>query len=802
MVQLVPENQELSRNMYGPLPMTTHSFLGIKTAEGSFQSVIENAVDNDLVVQRIRETDCCIWDECSMGSARLLELFHSIASKIRGNDFPFGGMQVILVGDWLQLKPVPGKFDLGRPMFYSPIFPKLFPHTIELDVIHRQNSSEEQFLGILHDIRKGRCNAGTAQAIRYLVRPIPDLHEKEVVHLFYKNLYVDTHTYMELTKLPGERLQFSGIVEGNVTGMKYPSPKVLYCKEGAPVICTYNVNSKIHNGTRGYFVLKTSSGEAVINVNGGKYTLKEVTWYNMNDEGQVVGSFRQIPLKLNWASTTHKAQGLQLPAICIHSSYEFTCGLIYTAMSRVKSLNDIQVMDFDPRHVLNRDDEIEELRELIPFKQFDDDFVNCCAMAIDRMQECSDTDSSITANNTASVMSEDSEQCENNNAGQLDGNATEQELEGEIMADLFEEVNQPEQGNSKDYFESINATIEDIIETLSKGDHLCQPPDDFDYEQFFKCLIDKSVMRNGVISEKKNTLVALAIQHMEDSVCIVRHAWNKMYSFIKDKVPENTKETRFTTATTKKWYAKTMLLMKASPEFCILARKFLDGIQHKEYGSIEFSVCEYSLMANILEGVFQNLLSVLAITVSDVKREAYCTFNVDDMDEQGKGKIRFIGGWVASRLLKASRLYISSNMNSEGKVVLEKVQKEISKLKVLENLIVVPYDILCKDTKYPETLNVTEERQYRTHGLIHVSDDFYEFCILLEKERLSYLTTGMFQRYGDDVVEVAKMAMENSVWLLEAWNKQLMDMKIEVIVLMVYYAYNILQKKKIIREGS
>lgn len=208
--------------------------------------------------------------------------------------------------------------------------------------------------------------------------------------------------------------------------------------------------------------------------------------------------------------------------------------------------------------------------------------------------------------------------------------------------------------------------------------------------------------------------------------------------------------------------------MKESLEFRILARKFLDSKQHKEHGSIEFSVCEYSLMANILEGLFQNLLIVLAVTVSDVKREAYCTFNVDDMDEQGKGKIRFIGGWVASRLLKASRSYIHSNMNSEGKVVLEKVKKEIIKLIVLENLIVVPYDILCKETKYPETLNVTEERQYRTHGLIHVSDDFYEFCIILEKERLSYLTTGMFQRYGDDVVEVAKMAMENSVWLWEA----------------------------------
>lgn len=165
-------------------------------------------------------------------------------------------------------------------------------------------------------------------------------------------------------------------------------------------------------------------------------------------------------------------------------------------------------------------------------------------MSIDPLQRCSDTYSSITANCNVSVMDEDGEQCEDISTNQLDDSAIEQELEGELRADLFEEVNQPDQCNNKDYFESINATIEDIIETLSKGDDLCQPPDDFDYEQFFQCLIDKSVMRNGVLSEKKNAIIALAIQYIEDSVCIVRHAWNKIYCFIKDKVPENKKETR------------------------------------------------------------------------------------------------------------------------------------------------------------------------------------------------------------------------------------------------------------------
>ena len=87
-----------------------------------------------------------------MGSARLLEFFHEIASRVRGNRRPFGGIQTILVGDWLQLKLVADKFDDGRPMYKFHLFPSAFPHTIKLTILHGQNERETRYRNILRQL--------------------------------------------------------------------------------------------------------------------------------------------------------------------------------------------------------------------------------------------------------------------------------------------------------------------------------------------------------------------------------------------------------------------------------------------------------------------------------------------------------------------------------------------------------------------------------------------------------------------------------------------------------------------------
>lgn len=101
-------------------PITVHSFLGIGTAQGTFDSIVEKPVRNPDVRRRIKKAKSVIWDECSMSSSRLLELYHKITTTVRGGIF--GGIQTIIVGDWLQLKPVADKFDDGLPMFKSQCF--------------------------------------------------------------------------------------------------------------------------------------------------------------------------------------------------------------------------------------------------------------------------------------------------------------------------------------------------------------------------------------------------------------------------------------------------------------------------------------------------------------------------------------------------------------------------------------------------------------------------------------------------------------------------------------------------------
>lgn len=119
-------------------PITINFFLGIGTAEGPFNNVISKACRNENVERRIREIRSIVFDECSMGSSQLLELFHATTATLRGSNKLFGGIQVIAVGDFLQLKPVPSSFDDGAMMFHSKIFPKLFPHRIKLRVLYRK----------------------------------------------------------------------------------------------------------------------------------------------------------------------------------------------------------------------------------------------------------------------------------------------------------------------------------------------------------------------------------------------------------------------------------------------------------------------------------------------------------------------------------------------------------------------------------------------------------------------------------------------------------------------------------------
>lgn len=141
------------------------------------------------------------------------------------------------------------------------------------------------------------------------------------------------------------------------------------------------------------------------------------------------------------------------------------------------------------------------------------------------------------------------------------------------------------------------------------------------------------------------------------------------------------------------------------------------------------------------------------------------------MDSQGKGKVWFVYAWAISRLLKQSRAYVA--------VVQQKVRKERQKIEPFENAVITPCDILCKSTKYPETLQVTESGQYHWCGLLYVSDKVYELSLKCEQTRVSALNTNMLKVHGEKLIQGASDSLKSDNFLLSMW-KQLIKEEIQV----------------------
>lgn len=500
-------------------PVTIHSFLGIGTAQGPFGDVVKKACKNERVSRRIREVGAIVFDECSMGSARLLELFHSITAAVRGNNIPFGGVQVIAVGDFLQLKPVQSSFDEGAMMYRSKLFPMLFPHTIQLTVIHRLDEGEESFKNVLRELRQGICSGNSVEFIQRNLTSAIDESEG-AVHLYFTNAAAEAHNAACLFEMEGERCSFVAKDVGDVVGLKCPALKEAFFKKGAPVICLFNVNDMLHNGTRGSFVRKEGEN-AVIEVKGGEYILKPVAWGNINKEGKQVGSRTQIPLKLYFASTVHKAQGLQLQKAVVHSSPEFTGGLLYTALSRVKKAGDIQVIKFNPLHVSDRSNEISEINVHLQHCMFNDGCVCHVQVALD---------------------------------GYLADNIPPPEIDEDTISEIVR-GSFDEGVNGDDETGQLLVTLEDVLEGMEeKNSYLSKPPDDFDYLSFissFKSIDDNELSEFDDYVKHENEVVDRAIGLLPKFTILIKIIWLKVYDLLERHIKENVAETRFSVSAIK-----------------------------------------------------------------------------------------------------------------------------------------------------------------------------------------------------------------------------------------------------------
>jgi ATP-dependent DNA helicase PIF1 len=347
--------------------VTIHAWSGIGVREALHARDLDALAANRRLATRIERTQVLVIDEISMLPARSLTLVDTVCRHIRGNAAPFGGMQIVLVGDFFQLPPVvrrdaqaamlplaDGDAAFGTEFAHtSSAWRDLAPTVCYLSEQHRQ--SDTPFLELLAAIRANAC-AGIHRE-RLSARLIEkDRLPEGCTRLFTHNAAVDEINQQQLAKLGGEMHSFSMVAKGPepfVQALKRGclSPETLALKKGATVMFTKNDQAgRYVNGTLGVVEgFDPDDGHPVVVTRGGKRIVAEPATWKIDEGGRERASITQIPLRLAWAMTVHKSQGMSLDAAVIDLSRAFEFGQGYVALSRLRSLSGLHLLGLNER---------------------------------------------------------------------------------------------------------------------------------------------------------------------------------------------------------------------------------------------------------------------------------------------------------------------------------------------------------------------------------------------------------------------------------------------------------------------
>uniref|UniRef100_T1J1X4 ATP-dependent DNA helicase n=1 Tax=Strigamia maritima TaxID=126957 RepID=T1J1X4_STRMM len=322
--------------------ITLHSFAGNEKKSGSSQW---------LKCQHL------IIDEISMVDGEFFSKLEMMARKARRSDKVFGGIQLILSGDFLQLPPVSKGNEKVLFCFQVKEWAKCQFKCVELVKVHRQ--SDPGFIGILQSIRMGSCSEEVADVLRGTAGQVIEsdgivasrlcTHKKDVQRINEEQLY----------SLPGASKYFTAI-DNNIYYTDYidqhcPVNRKIQLKIGCQIMLCKNLNVQkgLVNGARGVITgfEAGNDGLPIVKFKTGLQQTVQFERYLINSVGGITLTRQQLPLTLAWAISIHKSQGMTLDCVELCLKNVFAAGQAYVAMSRAKSLEGIRVIDFNPNCV-------------------------------------------------------------------------------------------------------------------------------------------------------------------------------------------------------------------------------------------------------------------------------------------------------------------------------------------------------------------------------------------------------------------------------------------------------------------
>lgn len=325
----------------------------------------------------LRNLELLVIDEISMVRADLLDTIDAVLRRMRHRpNLPFGGVQMLFIGDLYQLSPVAREDDWNylRPFYRGPyffqanVFQEITPLYIELDHVFRQTN--RQFIDLLNEVRNNHLSPASLALLnsRYMPDWKPRKGEPFHIVLSTHNRKVDAINARELDNLRDKTFTYHADVKGTFPESQYPADDTLTLKEGARVMFIRSDSSpakQYYNGKLGV-VVSLDKDEIVVECEGqdGAYEKIKVhseTWENIryvtknnSDEIQteVAGTFTHIPLRLAWAVTIHKAQGLTFDHVVIDAADAFAAGQVYVALSRCRTLEGTILLSRIPESAL------------------------------------------------------------------------------------------------------------------------------------------------------------------------------------------------------------------------------------------------------------------------------------------------------------------------------------------------------------------------------------------------------------------------------------------------------------------
>jgi ATP-dependent exoDNAse (exonuclease V) alpha subunit len=344
---------------------TIHSWSGIGIKRDLSAYDLDRIAQNERVVKRVRTATILIIDEISMLSAQTLSMVDAVCREVRASSKPFGGLQVLLVGDFFQLPPIVSRDFSGNEKliddaphersnfaFTSSAWKSLSPLICYLSEQHRQE--DPSFLEILSAVRRGEVSS-VHQGL--LASRRASKAEEGRAQLFSHNADVNQINDAELGKISESAHIFRMLSAGRATlveGLKRGclSPDTLTLKVGARVMFTKNdiTSRSFVNGTLGIVTgFVKESGNPVVKTHSGRSLVVEPAEWRIDDNGKTLARINQLPLRLAWAMTVHKSQGMSLDAAHMDLSQAFEYGQGYVALSRVRTLKGLSLAGLNLR---------------------------------------------------------------------------------------------------------------------------------------------------------------------------------------------------------------------------------------------------------------------------------------------------------------------------------------------------------------------------------------------------------------------------------------------------------------------